>query len=130
MDSRKEVLKQTGILALGVLLLSSIMVAIFFALGQFQMNVLWGALLGSVVIVTNHFFLSLTVHRAADRSGQGDVAKAKNMIQTSSLIRLIAMGAALVIGVKLGCNVIALALPLAFQRPVLMIMEFFGKKGD
>ena len=130
MDSRKAVLQQTGALALGVFACSALMVGIFFALGQFQMNVLWGALLGSIVIIVNHFFLSLTVHLAADRSQQGNVPQAKSMIQASSLIRLIAMGAVLVVGVKLGCNVIALALPLVFQRPVLMIMEFFGKKGD
>lgn len=130
MDHRKTVLQQTGMLALGVLLCSGIMVGIFFALGQYQTNVLWGALLGSAVIIANHFFLSLTVHLAADRSQQGDVTKAKAMIQTSSLVRLMAMGAVLLIGVKLGCNVIALVLPLAFQRPVLMVMEFFGKKGD
>lgn len=130
MDSRKAVLKQTGMLALGVLSCSALMVGAFFALGQFRINVLWGALLGSAVITANHFFLALTVHLAADRSQQGNVAQAKNMIQASSLIRLIAMGAVLLVGVKVGCNVIALALPLVFQRPVLMIMEFFGKKGD
>ena len=39
------------------------------------------------------------------------------------------MGVALVVGIKLGAYVIALALPLAFLRPILMVTEFFRKKG-
>lgn len=130
MDSRKALLKDVGVFSLGVLVCSGIMVAIFAAVGHFAINVLWGALLGSLVIILNHFFLSLTVNLAADRAEQGDVQQGQKMIQLSSLVRLLAMAGAMLLGVYLGCNVLALVLPLAFQRPVLMILEFFGKKGD
>ena len=40
------------------------------------------------------------------------------------------MAVALILGIKLGANVIALVLPLAFARPILMLAEFFRKKGD
>ena len=39
-------------------------------------------------------------------------------------------GIALVVAIKLGANVIALVLPLAFVRPILLLAEFFRKKGD
>lgn len=130
MDSRKIVFKETAIIAVGELILSGIMVGIFAALGHFQWNVLWGALAGSAVMIANYFFMAVTVSLAADRAQQGDVEQAKKMVQMSSVGRLIAMGLVLFLGIKLGANVIALVLPLAFARPILMLAEFFRKKGD
>ena len=130
MDSRKSVMKEVLLVALGEVLLSGIMVGVFAALGYFKMNVLWGALLGSLVIVMNHFFLSITVSLAADRAEQGDVPQAQKMIRLSSMVRLVAMGAAVVVAIKLGANVLALLLPLLFVRPILMVGEFFRKKED
>ena len=130
MDSRKLVLKQTGVIAVGELIMAGIMVGVFAALGRFQMNVLWGALAGSLVMILNHFFMAITVSLAADKAEAGDVEQAKKMIQLSSLVRLFVMGAVLFLGIRLGANVVALVLPLAFVRPILMLTEFFGKKGD
>lgn len=129
-DSRKLVFRETGIVALGELICSGIMVAVFAALGYFQIPVLWSALGGSLIMIVNYFFMAVTVSLAADRAENGEVQQAQKMIQTSSVVRLLLMGAALFIGVKLGANVIALALPLAFVRPILMLAEFFRKKGD
>lgn len=130
MDSRKIVYKETAIVAVGELVLSAVMVAVFALLGCFKMNVLWGALTGCLVMTLNHFFLAVTVSAAADRAEQGQTKQAQNMIQLSGVVRLFAIGAAMVIGIKLGANVIALVLPLAFARPILMLSEFFRKKGD
>ena len=129
MDHRKTVLKETLAVAVGELVCSALMVGVFAALGYFQMNVLWGALAGSVVMIANYFFMAITVNLAADRAEKGEVTQAKKMVQLSSTVRLIVMGVALVVGIKLGANVIALALPLAFLRPILMVTEFFRKKG-
>ena len=130
MDSRKLVLKETGIVAVGELICSGIMVGIFSALGYFQMSVLWGALGGCLIMVANYFFMAITVSLAADRAESGQVQQAQKMVQLSSTVRLVLMGVALFISVKLGANVIALALPLVFLRPILMLTEFFRKKGD
>lgn len=129
MDHRKTVLKETLAVAVGELVCSALMVGVFAALGYFQMNVLWGALAGSIVMIANYFFMAITVNLAADRAEKGEVTQAKKMVQLSSTVRLIVMGVALVVGIKLGANVIALALPLAFLRPILMVTEFFRKKG-
>lgn len=130
MDSRKIVFKETAIVAIGEFVCSGIMVGIFAALGYFRWNVLWGALGGSLVMIANYFFMAVTVSLAADRAQQGEVEQAKKMVQLSSTVRLVAMGLVLFLGIKLGANVIALVLPLAFARPILMLAEFFRKKGD
>ena len=130
MDSRKIVFKETAVIALGELICCAVMVAIFAALGYFRMNVLLGALGGGFVMTANYFFMAVTVSLASDRAAQGDVQQAQKMIQLSSVVRLFGMGLLLFAGIKLGANVIALVLPLAFARPILMLAEFFRKKGD
>ena len=130
MDSRKIVYQQTAVVALGELIASGLMVGVFAALGYFEMNVLWSAIAGAAVMTVNYFFMAVTVSLAADRAEAGEVQQAKKMMQLSSTVRLVLMGVALIGGIKLGANVIALVLPLAFTRPILMLAEFFGKKGD
>jgi CBS domain containing-hemolysin-like protein len=130
MDSRKVVFQETAIIAVGELICSAIMVGVFAALDMFQMRVLWSALIGCLIMIANYFFMAVTVSLAADRAEKGQVEEAQKMIKLSSTIRLLAMAAALLIGVRLGGNVVALALPLVFARPILLLAEFFRKKGD
>lgn len=128
MDSRRIVYKETAIVAVGELILSAVMVGVFAALGYFKLNVLWGALAGCLVMSANYFFMAVTVSLAADRAEQGDPKRAQTMIQLSGVVRLVIMGVVLVAAIKLGANVIALVLPLAFARPILLLAEFFRKK--
>ena len=130
MDSRKTVIQETAIMAIGVLACAALMVGVFAALGYFQMNVLWGALAGSLVTVGNYFFLAVTVSLASDKATEGLVEQAQKMIRLSSVVRLAVMAIVLFVCIKLGANVLALVLPLVFERPVLMLMDFFRKKGD
>lgn len=130
MDSRKIVYKETGIIALGELILSAAMVGVFAALGYFGWNVFWGALIGALVMILNHFFLAVTVSLAAEKAARGEAKAAQSMIQLSGTVRLVCMGVAVVLAIKLGCNVLATLLPMLFVRPILMLSEFFGKKGD
>ena len=130
MDSRKIVFQETAIVAIGVFICATLMVGVFAALGYFQMNVLWGALAGSLVTVGNYFFLAVVVTLAADKAAEGQVQQAQKMIRLSSTVRLAVMAIVLFVCIKLGANVLALVLPLVFERPVLMLAEFFRKKGD
>lgn len=130
MDSRKLVLKQTGSVALGELILCSVMLGVFAALGRFSVIVLCSGIVGCLIVVANFFFMAVSVSSAADKAADGDAGRGKTMVQTSSVLRLLCMGAALVLCIKLGADVLALMLPLAFLRPLLMLTEFFGKKGD
>ena len=130
MEQQKIVYKETAIIAVGELILTGIMVGVFAALGYFRMNVLWGAVTGCAIMIVNYFFMAVTVSLAADRAEQGEVQQAQKMIQLSSAVRLAVMGVALFLSIKLGVNVLALLLPLLFARPILMLSEFFRKKGD
>ena len=130
MDSRKIVYRETGIIAIGEVICSAIMVGVFAALDMFQMNVLWSALGGCLVMIVNYFFMSVVVTLAMDKAKKGEVKRAQKMVQLSTIARLVLMGAAVFLGVKLGGNVIAMALPLLFARPTLLLAEFFRKKGD
>ncbi len=130
MDTRKIVLKETAIVAVGVAVCSAAMVAVFAAFGHFTANVIWGAVAGTLLTVINYFLMSVVVSVAADRAKQGQVKQAKSMIQLSSTVRLGLMAVVLIAGHFLGANLLAMALPLLFQRPVLLLAEFFRKKGD
>ena len=130
MDSRKIVMRETAAIAVGEVVLSAAMVGVFAALGYFQMNVLWSALAGCAVMIANYFFMAVTVNLAADKAALGDTQQAQKMIQLSSTVRLIVMGVALVVCLKLDANPIALLLPMLFARPILMLWGFFGKKEE
>ena len=130
MDSRKIVMKETAIVAIGEVILTGAMVGVFVALQRFQMNVLWGALVGCFVTIANHFMMAVAVMLASDRAEAGDVTQAQKMIRTSSTLRFAGLIAVLLVSIWLGAKVVALALPLVFVRPVLMLSEFFRKKGD
>ena len=130
MDSRKIVLQETAMIGIGELICSGIMVGVFAALGKCSLAVLLSAFAGSLIMTANYFFMAVTVSLAADKAEKGEVEQGKKMISLSSTVRLILLGILLFAGIKLGGNVIALVLPLVFARPILMLAEFFRKKGD
>lgn len=131
MDSRKFVLKVTGIVTIGTVLGCAIMLGIFALLSKFDKTVLLGAIFGCVVAILNFFFMAMVADLAADKAEQQDVKTGKAMIQRSMLLRTVAMFVVFFALVKSGlCNVIALVVPLVFVRPTITISEFFRKKGD
>lgn len=130
MDCRKRILKDTALLLLGELVGSALMIGVFAAFGAFSLAVVISALTGSLVITVNYLAMAIVLDIAADRATAGEPKKARQMAQLSSTVRLVCMGVVLLAAIKLGANGIALLLPLLFMRPVLMAMEFFGKKVD
>lgn len=130
MQARKHVFRETGIMAVGQLIGGALTVAVFWALGYFQPNVLWGVLAGCLVTLGNYFFMAVTVDLAADRAEKGEVQQAQKMVQLSSTVRLVVMGLVLFLCIHMGANVVALLVPLLLERPILMLSEFFRKKVD
>jgi len=130
MESRKFVYRQTGIVALGVGLCAALMIGIFALVGAFDLTVLWGGLLGSILSVGNFFFMALAATVAADKAVAQDVAGGQKLMKSAYPLRLLALAVLLFALAKSGiCNVLALVLPLAFVRPVLTAAEFFKPKG-
>ena len=130
MDSRKFVLKQTAFIALGQAICVGAMIGIFALLGQFNMTVLWGGVVGGVLAVLNFFVMAVGAMIAADKASRQDVKGGQATVRTSMIARLAVIAIILIAFAKSGlCNVLAMVLPLAFTRPVLMFTEFFGKAG-
>jgi len=132
MDGRKELLRQTGIVALGEVLGVAAMMGIFALLGAFDMGVLWGGIVGGLVAIANFFVMAIGVNIAADKAQNQDVKGGQAAIKGSYLLRMILMAVILFAFAKSGiCNVIALVVPLIFVRFTLTLWEFFRRKpGD
>lgn len=130
MNSRNFLLRQIVPVAIGQSLCVAAMVGIFALAGKFDMTVLWGGIAGGLISLANFFFMSLFANLAADKAVNQDVAGGQKLIQLSYMGRMIAMLIALVVCAKSGFfNVLALALPLLFIRPILTVTELFKKKG-
>ena len=130
MDSRKLVLKETAIILCGEAVCVGVMLGVYALLGYFDLSVLLGGIAGAVVAVANFFSMAMMTQLAADRAENQDVDGGKKLLKASYPIRLLVLALVLIVCGKSGVfNILALVLPLVFVRPILMIAEFFRKKG-
>ncbi len=140
--------------AIGELIAAALTVLGFFicdiAFGTgFSYTVMAGAALGYGVIVTNFFFLSLSVNRAVDRylteRGTREMSEEEaekftqehsmaiqNSIKTSYIIRTLSMVATLIVAFLLQgiFNPLAAAIPMLCYKPVLSLGELVRRKYD
>ena len=131
MESRKLALNETKIIAIGELVGVAVMFAVFALLHRFDMRVLLGGMIGGVLSVANFFAIAMVATLAADRAEQQDVQGGTNLIRGSYPVRMLALGAILFLCAWSGyVHVVALVIPLLFVRPIILISEFFRKKGD
>ncbi len=131
MNTRKFILRETALLALGELVCSAAMVALFALLGYFDYKVVLGALLGCLIAVGNFFFMAIVSNAAADKATEQQVKQGQSMVKSSYRLRLLVIGVLLFLLARSGhCNVLALVLPLFFVFPVITVIEFFRKSGE
>ncbi len=118
--------KETGYIAVWVLLLSVIMEAVFLVIRKWDWPVLWGNLGGAGIAVGSFFLLAYTVGKAVS-SGKPD--EAAKRVKASAGLRLIGAGAlcALLIGVA-HTNVYATVIPLLFPRIGIMFRPAVDRK--
>ena len=129
-ESRKLVLKETAVIAIGEAVCVALMCAVYVLIGKFAISVLLGGLVGLLVATGNFFALAVVATLASDKAEAGDPIAGQKLMKSSYPIRLLAMAAVLILCAKSGLfDVIALVLPLIFVRPILTIAEFFKKKG-
>ena len=127
----REAIAQVGRIAAGEAVCVALMLGAYGLLGSFTVKVLLGGLLGGVLAVLNFLFLSMAVIRAADRAQQGETGQATRLVQSSSVSRLLVLGAVLAVAFKADlCDPVAALLPLLFVRPIINVMEFFRKERD
>ena len=129
-ESRKLVLKETALIAVGEVICVALMCLVYVLMGKFQLSVLLSGMVGLLVAVGNFFALAVVATLAADKAEAGDPSAGQKLMKSSYPVRLLAMAGVLFLCAKSGAfDVIALVLPLLFVRPVLTIAEFFKKKG-
>lgn len=130
MDSRKIVFKETAVVAVGEVICTGVMIAIFALVGRFDITVVLGGAAGAVLSVLNFFFMAVVASLAADKAEQQDVEGGQKLIKASYPIRILVLAVILIACAKSGLfHVLALVLPLLFVRPTLTVGEFFRKKG-
>lgn len=128
-ESRKFVLKETALIAIGELVCVALMCGVYSIIGKFSLSVLLGGLVGLVLATANFFFMAVAAALAADKAENQDVEGGKKLMKSSYPIRLLALAVLLILCAKSGVfDVLALVLPLVFVRPILTLAEFF-KKG-
>lgn len=131
MQSRKIVFQETAIILAGQIVCVGAMLGIYALLGCFSPKVLLGGIVGLLLATLNFFFMAVGTSIAADKAEAQDVRGGKAVLQISMLLRYVVLFVVLFAFGKSGlCDLISLALPLVFVRPILTVGEFFRKKGD
>ena len=131
MESRKFIFKETARMAVGQALCVGVMLGVFALLGEFSRPVLLGGIFGGLLAILNFFLMAVVADLAADKAEQQNVKGGEAMMRSSYLLRMVVLFVILFALIKSGlCNVITAVLPLAFVKPILIVGEFFRKKGD
>lgn len=128
----QEIKQETRSIAIGVGIMSVIMVAVFAVLNAAElvqvnlMTVVLGAVLGAGYAICNFLLLGIAVQRAVD---SGDPKQGQLIVQGSYTKRLLLMAVVLIIGFKAPCfNGLAVALPQLFPRVVIFVKSLFQSK--
>ncbi len=131
MDSRKIAIHETLVILIGEAICTGVMFGVFALLGKFDRTVLIGGAAGALLTTANFFFMAVGAMMAADKATEQNANGGKATVKTSYLIRMVVLAVLLFAFAKSGlCDVVALVLPLAFVRPIIMIAEFFRKSGE
>ena len=125
MKIQKAVKDETIHIALGVLVLSVLMQAVFLLIGQWNSAVLWGNVLGGVYAVLNFFILGLTVQKVAN---DGDEKRGKSWMQFSYSTRMFGTVVIVFLGITLPIfNWLVVLLCQFFPRITIAYMGVTGK---
>lgn len=158
MKIQGPVKQETKKIAVGVLVLSIVMLLVFAALGKFDMSVVYGTLFGSGFAVLNFFAMAMTVQEAAEQMNgvilpaeddtpaeeNGEIPsapkeelpqqkKARSMIQRSYYIRMAATAVMAIVAVKAPIfNAVAAIAAQFFPRAVITVQPVLQRfrKGE
>ena len=147
MKNKKIPSYETIAMIIGELITSVIVCGIFLIIKKFDLSVLFGSLLGSVVTVVNFVILIFTTNRAIDKAmeerGDGELsdeeaqefaekhkASLQAAIKISYIVRTLSLVVALVLAflLKNVFNVIATLIPLLMFRPIITVSQLLKKK--
>ena len=120
--------RETGNVALWVAVAILPVQALFLLLGRWNYAVLLGSLLGSLTAIGNFLMMGLMVQKAVTQTKK----QAKNSVQLSQGLRLIAQGLILVLAACLPnvFNIWATAIPLLVPRIAVSARELWNAKRN
>ena len=130
MDTRKDVLQETAVVAVGQAVCVAAMIGIFALLGNYDRTVLLGGIVGGVASTVNFFFMAMGAMVAADKAEAQNVTAGKATVKASYLVRTVVLFVVLFAFARSGlCDALSMVLPLLMVRPILYVREFFRKAG-
>lgn len=129
MQKHRDVLHQTGRLAVALVVCVGVMLGIYALMGKFTSSVFLGAVIGSLLAIGNFLSLSITVSNALDRAARDqDPQRVQLSIQASSVVRLLALAAIYILLFRAKvCDPVAALIPLLLAQAALKLVEFFRK---
>lgn len=132
MRKHKDILQQSGRLALALLICVGVMLAVYALLESLTKPVVLGAALGFILAMGNFFSLSMTVSNALDRAARDqDPQRAQLSIQASGVIRLLVLAAIYIVVFRAKlCDPVAALLPLLMAQVAIKLVEFFRKDDE
>ncbi|MBE6613303.1 MAG: hypothetical protein E7632_12515 [Ruminococcaceae bacterium] len=115
--------RETLYIAVWVIILSVLMEAVFLILGAWNVNVLFGNLLGGAAAVLNFFLMGLTVQKALTKTEK----EAKDLVRLSQTLRMLMLFVVAMIACLVPVfNLVAALVPLLFPRIAIMFRTLFG----
>lgn len=121
--------KVTAYVALVALVLSALMQAVYLVIGQWDMTVLYGNILGYVTAVVNFFLMGLTVQSAVKKDEKGS----KKLVRISQALRYLLQIAVVAVGYLI-CSelqfILALVIPYLFPSLAARFMPFIIKNNE
>ena len=122
--------KETGYIAVWVVLLSLVMEAVFLLLGKWELSVLFGNLGGAAVAIGNFFLMALIATRVMNRAVEhGKPEEAVTKVKATAMVRLLGCAALLAILIKVfGTNIYATLIPMLFPRIGILFWPKIRKK--
>ena len=117
--------RETGYIAVCVLVGSMLLEAVFLIIGKWDYTVLLGNLLGGIAAVGNFFLMGLTVQSAVLKAEK----EAKDTMKLSQTLRTFLLFAAAAVGVLLPCfNTVAVLVTLFFPRIAVAVRPLLDRK--
>ena len=122
--------KETGYIAVWVILLSVIMEAVFLVIRQWDLSVLFGNLGGAAVAVGNFFLMALIATRAVNRAVEkGKPEEAAARVKATATVRLLGCLAICVLLIAVfKTNLFATVIPLLFPRIGIAFRPLIDRK--
>ena len=122
--------KETGYIAVWVVLLSLVMEAVFLLIRKWDLSVLFGNLGGAAAAVGNFFLMALIATRAVERAVEkGKPEEAAARVKATATVRLLGcLGLCVILVAVFKTNVYATLIPLLFPRIGIAFRPMIDRK--